>query len=321
MGNKSFFRKLFEDEEFEDRKIKNKEPGVDVIIPIFNTNELFEKNLISIYRAIPVNNLIIGNGGCTDNSLEILKNFPRVKIIDQTSYNTLGYCISELISLVETKWFIYLHADVYLPNDWYDKMSKYKNDYDWYESNSHPTILIEYDRNLKNIKRAYSGAQMGRKSSFKKIIPNIEDDYLYRNEDIVFHELILSENYRYGRVFDTYHYHEVMNKQGKKEPKLEKVLIKKASDKEWEIDTHIKQVKGIIKYLKPKPYLIKAVNKPLEILIKYDAIDIKEFKKWVVKTNKIWLNYILRQRSGFQKIVIKLNNLIKKLYNKFFYKF
>lgn len=321
MKEDSIFRRYYKEEKFIDRKNSSTEEPIDIIIPIINTNELFEKNLISIYREIPINRLIIGNGGSTDDSLEILKKFPRVKIIDQTKRRTLGYCIAELISLVETRWFIYLHSDVYLPENWYEKMKKKKVKYDWFESDRRITTLINYNAGIKHTKRPYSGAQMGKKEIFKRIIPKIEDDYLYRNEDIILKELIEQEGFKYGRVLEAYHYHQVMNKKGENVPEFERVDIKRFRDKQWEIDTYLKQVKGIIKYSRPKPYLIPEVNIPLKILLRYDALNIDEFIKWVKNTNIVWLKYLdvkEKKQTLIQKIYYKLRAKLNPLINKFF---
>lgn len=322
MKGDSIFRRYYKEEKFIDRKNFSDEEPIDVIIPLLNTNELFEKNLNSIYSEIPVNRLIIGDGGSTDDSLEILKKFPRVEIIDQTKNETLGYCIAELISLVETDWFIYLHSDVYLPENWYAEMKKNKDKYDWFESDSRITTLIKYDAGIKHTKRAYSGGQMGKKEIFKEIIPKIDDDYLYRNEDIIFNELIKQEGFKYGRVLETYYYHQVMNKKGENEPEFERVDIRRFRDKKWEIDTFLKQVKGIIKYSRPKPYLISEINIPLKILMRYDALNIEEFIKWVKKTNIIWLKYLdLKEKEPpsniIQKIYYRLREKLYPLIKKF----
>ena len=319
MKEDSIFRMYYTEEKFIDRKDSSDEEPIDVIIPIINTNELFENNINSIYREIPVNRLIIGNGGSTDDSLKILKKFPRVEIIDQTKNETLGYCIAELISLVETDWFIYLHSDVYLPENWYNEMKKNKGKYDWFESDNRITTLVNYDAGIKYTKRSYSGGQMGKKDIFKGIIPKINDDYLYRNEDIIFKELIEQEGFKYGRVLETHYYHQVMNKKGENEPEFERVDIRWFRDKQWKIDTFLKQVKGIIKYSRPKPYLINDVNIPLKILIKYDALNIVEFKEWVKNTNIVWLKYLDLQgtrRTLFQKIYYKLQEKLHPLINK-----
>ncbi|MFX1443667.1 MAG: methyltransferase domain-containing protein [Promethearchaeota archaeon] len=324
MINESLLERLFQKEEFFDRKTSTSEEGVDVIIPLMNTNILFERSLISFYREIPINRLIIGDAGITDDSLDILKKFPRVKIVEQSKYISLGYCITELISLVETKWFIYLHSDVYLPENWYDNMKKYQNQYDWFECDSTNVVLIEFKRNLEKIKRAYSGSQMGRTKAFKNIISNIDDDFLYRNEDIIFQELILKEGFKYGRVFDTFHFHQIMNKKGKVEPKYKNVIIERELDEKWEKKTYNMQARGIIKYLLPKPYLIDSVNKALRVLQKHDALNIREFKQWVLKTNKAWLDHLFIEKkipfhfkiiNKFQQILSTIFNLLINKYN------
>lgn len=313
------FEKYYKDEEFMDRKAIKNEIGVDVILPIYNTNPLFEKNLISFYREIPINRLIVGDGGSTDDSIKILSKFPRVKLIDQSHLNTLGFCLVELISNVETDWFIYLHSDVYLPESWYDKMKPFQNKYDWFECGPHITTLINYELNLKHNKRSYSGSQMGRKKAFENIINIIDDDFLYRNEDIIFQELIILNGYKWGRIPVCFHYHQVLNKRGKKEPEFKKVTIERYSDKQWEIKTNFMQVKGIIKYLKPKIHLIKAVNININLLKIQKAIDINKFKKWVEITNKEWLKFIefkhlllFRLLRTFQNYI---NILFRRIYN------
>lgn len=313
----SIFEKYYINEEFLDRKELKNEKGIDIIIPLINTNPIFKKNLYSFYREIPINRLLIGNGGCSDDSIEIVKKFPRVEVIDQSRYDSLGYCIAELISKVKTEWFIYLHADVYLPDKWYDIMKNYQNVYDWFECDRRMTTLIEFNRpELRKLERAYSGSQMGRTKAFENIIGKVKDDYLQRNEDIIFKELILAEGFKYGRIFDTFHYHQIMNKKGEMEPKFEKIYIQKVLDKQWEIRMITLQVKGIIKYLKPKKYLIKLVNTYLKISKKLNALNIKEFKAWVNSTNKIWLKYINFGDSPWIKLRDKIISMIKNIFDK-----
>lgn len=319
----SIFRKFYSENEFIDRKISNKENGIDIIVPIINTNELFKVNLISWYRTIPINKLIIGFGGGTDNSLAIIKNFPRIVIVRQDKeysehlYGSQGKCIADLISLVETDWFIYLHSDVYIPDGWYDTMKKYQNRYDWFESNRDNVILVKYKSHIENALRAYSGAQMGRKEAFKNICPIIEDGYLQNNEDIIFQELILKEGYEYGRVLETKYYHQIMNK-GEKEPNYKNVIIEKETSSEWKRKIYTVQMKGIIKYCKPKKHLIRAVNISLDILNKQGELNVDEFLNWVNKNNKIWLKYIrITKRSLFYRIMKKLQIKIINLFNLF----
>jgi len=318
MAQKSFFEMFNLKENLIDRKNLTNEDPVDVIIPIINTNFFFEKNLYSFYREIPINRLIIGDAGITDDSIEIVKNFPRVVIINQSKYISQGYCIAELISHVETEWFIYLHADVYLPENWYVTMKKYQKEYDWFECDRRYVALIEYLMpHMMESERAHSGSQMGRKKAFEKIIPIIEDDFLQRNEDIIFAELIKSFGYKYGRVLDTFHYHQIMDKKGNREPKF-KISLEKRSDREFDIKINYMQAKGIIKHLYPKPYLIKNVNYSLKALYGYYNINLDGFRKWVKKENKIWLKFIKIDYSFHQKMLKFLLKLARRVYKKIF---
>jgi len=89
MRNQSIFSKYYASEDFVDRfGSKKEEEAVDVIVPLLNTNELWERNLYSFYREIPINRSLIGDGGCTDDSIEIVKKFPRVIVIDQSKYKS-----------------------------------------------------------------------------------------------------------------------------------------------------------------------------------------------------------------------------------------
>jgi len=313
--DENFVRKLLvQKPKLVDRKNLEQEESIDVIIPLINSNLLFERNLLSFYRELPINRLIIGDGGCTDNSIEIVKKFPRVKIIDQSKHRSLGYCITELISFVETEWFVYLHSDVYLPEKWYEEMKNNQKKYDWYECNRRIVTLVEHDiPDLGKKSRAYSGSQMGRTVAFKNIISKIDDDFLYRNEDIIFHELMLAEGFKYGRVFNTFHYHQIMNVGRENEPRIKKISIQKSRDKNWEIRTYRMQAKGIIKYLQPKSYLIKIVNESLKILKKNNALNVKDFKRWVKKTNKTWSKYIEFRESIIKLIINFIITQLRKL--------
>ncbi len=318
MKNSSIFREYFEEKRLQDRFLKEREKAVDVIIPLINTNELWQANLFSFYREIPVNRLIIGDGGCTDDSIEIVKQFPRIEVIDQQSYKSLGYCIKELIENIATEYFVYLHADIYLPEGWFDSMYAHRDEYDWFECYRKMTVLFEYSEDAQNrAQRAYSGSQFGKTSSFINILPQIEDDYLQRNEDIIFMELIRKSGGKYFRVSDTFHYHQIMNKRGERELKIKSVDINVESDRVREVRILNMQARGIIKYLQPKGYLIDSVNAPLLALDKLETLNWKEFREWVKKTNPSWLGYIKNPHRLSKKITNILVKIGKRILVKY----
>ena len=59
----SIFRDYYLLPPFEDRFQKDGEEGVTIIIPTIHNNEMWKANLYSIFREIPVAELIIGDGG------------------------------------------------------------------------------------------------------------------------------------------------------------------------------------------------------------------------------------------------------------------
>jgi len=308
--DKSIFNRFYTDNNFSDRFINDKEKAVDVIIPLLNTNELWRTNLLSFFREIPIRKLLIGDGGCTDNSIEIVKSFPRVKILEQQNYKSQGYAIKELMLNVKTDYFIYLHADVYLPDGWFDTMYSFRDKYDWFECHRRFTILFEYlNIGQYGSERAYSGSQFGNSNILKNNIGQIDDDYLQRNEDIIFMELVKQSGGKYGKVSETYHYHQTMNRNGELEPDIKSINISRVKNNQWENKIYNMQYKGIIKYLEPKDYLLHYVFLSILILANNGDFNWREFRKWTKENNSKWLKYITRRKF----LLFQTKNIIKKI--------
>lgn len=297
--------------ELTDRVKITGEPGIDVIIPILKTGELFERNLHNIYERIPVNRLLIGNGGSTDDILTMLKTFPRVEIVDQTKFKTLGYCLKDLIKRVNTERFIYLHSDVFLPENWYDVMTVDMEGMDWLDCSIRNTVLIEYSGdNDKKRRGTLPGSHMGNAAILKKATSRIDDDFVYRNEDYIITSGVLENGGKYGSTWNTWHYHQIMDKGNIGGPHLSEVSIKTNSSKEYLVNTAQKQVYGNIKYLKPTKRYRKDVYGSISILIENKAFKYREFKQWVAGENPLWLPYL-------QYSYIKLYFYARKIRKKF----
>jgi glycosyltransferase involved in cell wall biosynthesis len=322
----SIFARYYADEAFVDRFVQRREGAIDVIIPVLNTNELWEKNLISIYREIPVNRLIIGDGGCADDTVEIAKRFPRVEVHDHSSFKTLGYSVKQLIKAVETHWFAYLHADVYLPDGWFDTMRSHQSEFDWFGCPMRITALMDYLHHHPH--RPYAGSQMGRKAAFVGGLERIDDDYVYRQEDFVFARIVEDGRFRHGKVEDTFHYHQVMpllHGEGERVRKLKRVDFSVEETPAEELHAAETQLRGTIKYLRPSSFQIRAVAANVQALQKLGKFDSDEFVGWVRRTNPEWLPYIPRfwgqmyryrmlARRGFKALVRRgLEYLLYKL--------
>jgi hypothetical protein len=311
----SIFRRYYATEPFVDRFLVEQE-AVDVIIPVIHTNELWENNLLSIYREIPVNRLLIGDGGCVDDSIEIATKFPRVQVLDHREFKTLGYSLRHLIEAVETAWFVYLHSDVYLPDGWFEAMRGHQNQYDWFGCPMRHTVMVEYA--LAEKERPYAGSQMGRKAAFQKSIELIDDDYVYRQEDFVLADLVERAGFKHGKIEDTFHYHQTLHKPSPWSRKIESVNIETKLSREEEVRTWTMQGKGIIKYLQPtQPWLTYNVSESVARLFELGELNSSnwpEFRQWVAETNPKWIPYLRNKKPLRSRLRASLSGLFHRIF-------
>jgi hypothetical protein len=312
--SESIFQRYYREEPFEDRFARDPSGAIDVIIPVIHTNELWKKNLVSIYREVPVNRLLISDGGCKDNSIDIVSKFPRVTVLDHRAYKSLGFCLRKLIEEVNTDWFIYVHSDVYLPEGWFDTMRKHQPQYDWFGCPMRITVQVDYTNTDKLFDelRPYAGSQMGRTAAFIDGVKKIDDDFVYRQEDFVMASMV-AEN-KHGRVEDTFHYHQVMHKESPWARKLKRVAVQVEWSREEEIRASTMQVKGIIKYLTPSRALVQEAELHAQRLIDLGAITWPELMDWIGRTNADWLPHIKPWRMRVRKLRNQLpSTVVQKL--------
>ncbi len=289
----SVFRRYYQEPAFQDRILAAPQEGVDVIIPVIHTNEFWKANLLSLYREIPIHQLLIGDGGCIDDSLSIAATFPRVKILDHRNFKTLGYSIRKLMDQVQTEWFIYVHSDVFLPAGWFDAMKRHQSEYDWFGCPMQHTVMVEYQEDYGE--RPWAGSQMGRKAAFQAGLDRIDDDYVYRQEDYVFADIVKNAGYKEGRVDDTFHYHQTIYKPSPWFRKVKSVKLDVEMSPEEDVRVWTMQTRGTIKYLQPAtPQLIKWVRYGMCHLVDKQQLEMGEFRRWVKQTNPAWLPYIGR---------------------------
>lgn len=309
---KSIFEEYYSTQSFSDLYLDRPEEGVDVIIPVIHTNELWKNNLISFYREIPIHQLLIGDGGCIDDSIEIVSAFPRVKVLNHRDFVSLGFSIRKLIEAVETDWFIYIHSDAYLPPGWFDAMQKHQPDFDWFGCPMQHTVMAEY--NLDYGIRPWAGSQMGRKKAFEAGLPAIEDDFVYRQEDFIFAEMVKKAGFKEGKVTDTFHYHQTINKASPWARKIKSVRIEVETSKEEDIRTAMTQVKGLVKYLDPDPSQVNGIIANINILEEFGVYSWSEFFEWVKNTNPAWLPLLVGASPKEQKrsLISSIKQFIKK---------
>jgi len=98
----------------------------DVIMLTKNSMPYVRESIPSVYRAIPINHLILVDGGSTDGTLEYARTFPNVRILVDTG--TRATARQRGIEEVETEWHVHVDSDVILCENWMDKALPYIND-------------------------------------------------------------------------------------------------------------------------------------------------------------------------------------------------
>jgi glycosyltransferase involved in cell wall biosynthesis len=101
----------------------------DVVILTLNSERMLKKCVESVYTNIPVNRLIVIDGGSSDQTIPILETFKdkfhNVKIIVEKG--TRATARQKGIENVESDWFIFVDSDVILSKNWYKKAFQYVN--------------------------------------------------------------------------------------------------------------------------------------------------------------------------------------------------
>ncbi len=97
---------------------------VDVVLLTKNSLKPCLRECVeSVYANVPVNRLIVVDGGSVDGTLELLQKYPNVKVIDDSG-GTRATARERGIRAVETDWHIHVDSDVVLSKDWFRKAWK-----------------------------------------------------------------------------------------------------------------------------------------------------------------------------------------------------
>jgi glycosyltransferase involved in cell wall biosynthesis len=94
---------------------------VDVIL--LTKNSVFpclKDCLRSVYANVPVNRLLVVDGGSQDETLQVVSDFPKVEIIEDLNGNR-ATARQKGINAVETEWHLHVDSDVILCKGWFSK--------------------------------------------------------------------------------------------------------------------------------------------------------------------------------------------------------
>ena len=103
---------------------------VDVAILTMNSERLLKICINSVYRNIPVNNLIVIDGYSTDATADIVKEFQQKygNVIFVQEKGTRGSARQTAIQMVKTDWFVFVDSDVILSKNWFAEAKKLVKD-------------------------------------------------------------------------------------------------------------------------------------------------------------------------------------------------
>ena len=97
---------------------------VDVVLLTKNSIKPCLKECVeSVYRNVPVNRLIVVDGGSIDGTVEFLRQFPNVVVLDDCKGNR-ATSRQKGIEAVKTEWHVHVDSDVILCKEWFDKAWK-----------------------------------------------------------------------------------------------------------------------------------------------------------------------------------------------------
>lgn len=298
----------FVDKKSSDEKL---EP-VDVLMLTLDAEFYLEKSLFSIYKEIPLNRLMVCDGGSKDNTVKILQKFPRVEIFVKPEIRTTGKGLEFLFSKVQTEWFILMDSDLELDEGWYSKMLEYSNSYDVIENGKRINAYHFYREQRSKIQekqRALDMCHLLKKESVANY--HCDDDYMWRYTDILLRQIIEKDGFKYGKANNTYHVHN----------ETERVPYESDSEKNYqeikffepELIIHdqkklersmIKHAKAVVKYLDPDYSMVKN-DKNYETIIK--LLD----REWVSNNGSKWL----KRYDATNTRSTSMKNSVKRLFS------
>jgi CRISPR/Cas system CMR-associated protein Cmr5 small subunit len=179
---------------------------------------------------------------------------------------------------VRTEWFVYLHSDCYISKFAFEVMKKHMNTgvggiegfpMHLQKVGELPKLFGMHWRD-----RAYSGFQVFRTKAIQEIIDKMEDDYVYRNEDLVFQNAVQKAGYTYEKSEALYtHYNKGEYKSNEKDAREMSL--------------------GLIKYTMPNSITKVTLKTTLSYYNRtYKKINPTEILRFVEENNPKWHKHL-----------------------------
>ena len=103
---------------------------MDVAILTMNSERMLRECIDSVYKNIPINNLIVIDGYSTDATADIVNEYQKKygNVIFVQEKGTRGSARQTAIQKVTSEWFIFVDSDVILSKNWFAQAEKLVGD-------------------------------------------------------------------------------------------------------------------------------------------------------------------------------------------------
>lgn len=123
--------------------------SIDVIICTKNSGKTLQPVLERVFEHVPVSNLIIVDGGSTDDTLSIADKYTDKIYFD--GGKPLGFSRALGLELAKTEIVAFIDSDTYIPPNWYEKLIGYFSD----PKTAVATGALIYGSNVKPLRKLY----------------------------------------------------------------------------------------------------------------------------------------------------------------------
>ena len=278
----------------------------DMIVPTHLVDwNYFGANVKSWLKEVPIKTLYLGCNNPDEGYIKELKTYLSqykcIEVIDQRGIKTLGMQLADLFKRCDTEFVCYCHADARpTPHSFLVLEADMESDVGITESER---VQYKYENPLPYpteyghyyyIDRSFSGYQLFRMNAIRDFLQFVEDDYIYRNEDIIFQNVCENAGYRYQKSFSM-HIHTCSRVNIIWTPQGEEIGAKEARAETFDM-----QIKGIVKYCTPDDLTKRAWRDAWGVCFKENGTGLFEFiETFVREVNPKW-------EKGIQESITEL---------------
>ena len=151
---------------------------ISIITPILNGAEFIEDNILSIQALqIPYEHIIV-DGGSTDDSLNIIKNFENVLVLKQADKSGMYGGIDTGFKRAKGKYICWINCDDRIINDGFEKMYAHAigKDFDFVCSDGIILNLVD------NSKRTVRGTRFAKYFLRNGLFPFLQPSTIYKKD-------------------------------------------------------------------------------------------------------------------------------------------